>query len=123
MNNKGFTLIEVLGVIAIISIATFVVMKEIGSTLGIGGNEAYKLMKNNIISASESYVRESEAGIIKSNFSMDSNNIFKASTLKEYGYFSNMKSPIDGKYIGDCLILTATRYNGNILIDLEDNCY
>ena len=123
MNNKGFTLIEVLGALVIISIAMVVVFRQISSTLSIGNNEAYKLMKNNIISVSEDYVRESESGTNNTDFSFDTNNTFTAEKLEKYGYFSNLKSPIDGKYLGDCLIITATKNNGNILIDLEDNCY
>ena len=123
MNNKGFTLIEVLGTVLLISIATIVILRQISSTMSISNNEAYKLMKNNIISAAENFVRESENGIVDTNFSFENNNIFKASVLEEYGYFSNLKSPIDNKYIGDCMVLTATKENGNILIDLKDNCY
>ena len=123
LNNKGFAFVEVLAVIVVISVLSFIILKEINSTLSVSSRDAYKIMKNNIISASEDYVKECEAGLIDSNFSFDSNNTFKASILENYGFFSDMKSPIDGKYVGDCLVITANKNNGTIVIDLIDNCY
>lgn len=123
LNNKGFSLVEILVVLVIISIATFVILKEVGSTLSVSSKDAYKLMKNNIVSASEDYIRECEAGLINSDFSFSNNNTFKAKVLENYGFFSNMKSPIDGRYVGDCLIIIANKVNGAIVVDIEDNCY
>ena len=123
LNNKGFSLVEILVVLVIISIATFVILKEVGSTLSVSSKDSYKLMKNNIVSASEDYIRECEAGLINSDFSFSNNNTFKAKVLENYGFFSNMKSPIDGRYVGDCLIIIANKVNGAIVVDIEDNCY
>ena len=123
LNNKGFSLVEILVVLVIISIATFVILKEVGSTLSVSSKDAYKLMKNNIVSVSEDYIRECEAGLINSDFSFSNNNTFKAKVLENYGFFSNMKSPIDGRYVGDCLIIIANKVNGAIVVDIEDNCY
>ena len=123
LNNKGFSLVEILVVLVIISIATFVILKEVGSTLSVSSKDAYKLMKNNIVSASEDYIRECEAGLINSDFSFSNNNTFKAKVLENYGFFSNMKSPIDGRYVGDFLIIIANKVNGAIVVDIEDNCY
>ena len=143
MNNKGFTLIEVLVTIGIISILTVVTIREMNFTLSATNNEAYEIMKSNIISAGELYVKENEANILDSDFSFSNKNnnsnkvkeknkitlkektknSFKASVLKKYGYFNNLKSPVDGKDLGDCLVLTATKSNGNITVTLKDNCY
>ena len=41
MNNKGFTLTEVLAALVIISIALIVVANEIGKTLSVTNNESY----------------------------------------------------------------------------------
>lgn len=123
MNNKGFTLIEVLAVLVILSIATFFVVTEVGSAFGVGSKEAYKLMKNNIISASYDYIEECVAGTISCNFSFDNNHRFVANTLKNSGYFQDLDSPIDGKDLGECLIIDAKKENGVILVDLIDECY
>ena len=70
MNRKGFTLIEILGTLALIAVATIIILRQTTATLSISNSEAYKLMKNNIIIASENYIKENEAGIIKTDFSL-----------------------------------------------------
>lgn len=123
MNNKGFTLIEILVALGIISLATIVTLNQISTTLSISKNETYQIMKNNIVSASYDYIKECNAGLIDCNFSFYNNNRFAARVLKESGYFKSMESPIDNKDLGDCLILEATQDDGVILVDLIDECY
>ena len=62
MNNKGFTLIEILAVLVLVSIVTVVVVANISSSMSLGRNEAYRLMKNNIISAGYQYIAECNQG-------------------------------------------------------------
>ena len=123
INNKGFTLIEVLGVLIIISIIMGIGFRVIQSTLSVGKDDAYQLMKNNIVSVSYDYIQECNEGLISCDFSFDTNNRFFAKELQESGYFKDLVSPIDGKDLGTCLILTATKENGVVLIDLIDECY
>lgn len=123
LNNNGYTLIEVLAVIVLISFASFVIIRGINSTLSVSEKEAYKIMKDNIVSAGYDYVNECDNDIINTEFSFDGNNTFTASVLEKYGYFSNLKSPIDGKYVGECLVLDAIKENGVIIVDIKDNCY
>ena len=123
MNNKGFTLIEVLAVLVLVSVVTIVVIQNISSSMSLGRNEAYRLMKNNIISAGYHYIDECTQGTIQCNFSFEKNNTFKARVLEESGYFDNLKSPIDGAYLGDCLSLSAKKDNGVTVVDIIDQCY
>ena len=123
MNNKGFTLIEVLGTLAIISVVLLVVVSTFQDTVSLSKEESYKIMKNNIIKASNDYINECQLRTIDCNFSEDENIQFKAQVLKEKGYFKNLNSPIDGKNIEECLIINAKKENGTIKIDLIDNCY
>lgn len=122
-NNKGFTLIEVLSVLSIISLILIAVIHNFGTTVSISREESYKIMKSNIISASNDYINECIAGIVECDFSFENNNSFSAKVLKEKGYFKNFKSPIDGKNIEDCLIIEAKKENGVIKSNLKDNCY
>lgn len=123
MNNKGFTLIEVLSTLVIITIITTGVVKTIGTTLSANKEETYKLMKNNIISVSYDYINECNLGTIECDFSFVTKNTFNAKVLQNAGFFNDLKSPIDGKDLSLCLILEATKSNGVTVINLIDNCY
>ena len=123
MNNKGFTLIEVLSVLVIISIVLVVAVKNISNTVSLSKDESYKIMKKNIILASNTYINVCTTGIIDCDFSFESNNHFSAKVLKEKGYFKNLISPIDNKNLEDCLIINAKKENGVIIAEIEDNCY
>ena len=123
MNNKGFTLVEVLSVLFLISLVMIVVVKNFSKTVSLSKEESYKIMKNNILTASKDYITECTGGIISCDFSWEVNNHFSAKVLKEKGYFKNLTSPIDGKNIEECLIIRAKKENGVIETTLEDNCY
>ena len=122
-NNKGFTLVEVLSVLIIISLILTVVIRNFGTTVSINKAEAYKLMKSNIISASNDYMNECLNGIIDCNVKNQDYYQFSAKELKEQGYFKNLKSPIDGKNLEDCLTIKVKIENGVIISSLQDNCY
>ena len=123
INNKGFTLIEVLSVLIIISIIMLVGFKVFQSTFSASKEEAYKIMKNNILAVSYDYIQECNVGLVSCDFSFEKNNRFTAKKLQESGYFKNLESPIDGKDLGACLILEASMSNGVVLVDLVDKCY
>lgn len=124
MNNKGFTLTEVLAVLIIISIALLVTANEIGKTLSITKTESYNLMKENIVKASETYIKECQSKVIDCNLNwQDNKTSFKARVLKENGYYINLNSPIDNKELDDCLNINAERNNGIIEIKIIDECY
>ena len=78
MNRKGFTLIEVLGVLAILGILSVVVITSVHSTVSVGQKDAYKIRKNNIISVSDDYINECVNHVIECDFSFDDNNRFSA---------------------------------------------
>lgn len=112
MNNKGFTLIEVLCVIFLISIlfvASFLVVKD---TLSITDEKAYQILKENIISQTKTYIDECENNIIncKKDFEwkkVNDNKIayINLSLLKKYNYFDNDEiiNPLTKKDMSSCL--------------------
>lgn len=123
MNNKGFTIIEVLTTLVVISLLTIIASSIINSSLAASKEEAYELMKQNIITASYNYINECNAETIACDFSYTTNNTFYARVLKEYGYFKDLESPIDGKYLGNCILIKATYDNGVATVKVEDECY
>lgn len=112
MNNKGFTLIEVLCVIFLISIlfvASFLVVKD---TLSITDEKAYQILKENIISQTKTYIDECENNIIncKKDFEwkkVNDNKIayINLSLLKKYNYFDNDEiiNPLTKKDMSSCV--------------------
>ena len=123
MNNRGFTLIEVISTFVIISLILIVVTRSFSYTVSLNKEESYKIMKNNIISASYNYINECTAGTISCDFSFNERFSFSAKVLKEKGYFKNLNSPIDGKNLEDRLIIEVKKENGVIISNLVDNCY
>lgn len=123
MNSNGFTLVEVIVVIVLISLVSFFTIRSFGTTVSFGKDEAYQIMKNNIVSASYDYVNECIAETISCDFSFETQHQFVAGVLKEKGFFHSMKSPIDGKDLSECLILDVTKKNGVIVSTLIDDCY
>lgn len=112
MNNKGFTLIEVLCVIFLISVlfvASFLVVKD---TLSITDEKAYQILKENIISQTKTYIDECDNNIIncKNDYEwkeVNDNKItyINLSLLKKYNYFSNDEiiNPLTKKDMSSCL--------------------
>ena len=123
MNNKGFTLTEILAALVIISIALIVVSKEIGKTLSITKQESYDLMKQNIAQSADIYIKECNK-TEKCGLKWNNNKTkFKAKVLKENGYYVNLKSPIDNKDLSECLTIEVTKNNGIVISKIIDNCY
>lgn len=123
MNNKGFTLIELLIVVVLISIISGVAISSVGTTMSVSKKESYNIMKDNIITAGYNYINECTLGSLECDFSFNNNNTFLAKTLQDVGFFDNLESPIDGKDLGSCLVLEATKSNGVVVVDIVDNCY
>lgn len=123
MNNRGFTIIEVMVVVVIISILSFVSIHYIGSTLSVRANDTYKIMKQNIVEASYDYIRECNNELLVCDLKWSNHQTtFQAKILKDNGYFDNLSSPVDGQDVGNCLLVQAKDNNGMITIFLIDNC-
>ena len=124
MDNRGFTLVETLVMFVLISLVSIFVINNITGTLSISKNESYKIMKSNIISSANNYLKECSADIIDCDMVWDDNKTsFTAKILENSGYFKNLNSPIDNKYLGDCLIINAIRNNGVYDVSIVDECY
>ncbi len=132
MNNKGFTMIEILGVVVILSIIVIVGMKVVNGTLALGEEQAYDLMKKNIISSANTYILECSSNIIdcEGEYNWNDNEIntikISVNNLIKHGYFSydSMVNPMTGKNISDCLIVKAKKNKYEVItITLdESNC-
>lgn len=68
LNNKGFTLVEVLAVIAIIAILGTIAIPGVLSVINTGKKSSYNIMISNIVTASQSLYEELEFGSILYNY-------------------------------------------------------
>lgn len=122
MNNKGFSLVELLVVLSLIAIIIVIVLKVSSNTLSLSDNEAYELTKSNIIKATNSYLLECENNILECNYTWNDNKTtFKANNLIEAGYFNNLINPINNEDLKDCLIISVENINNEYKITLNDN--
>ena len=86
LNNKGFTLIEVLAVVVILSVVSGIAVNGVLSSIRNSKNSSYNLMINNIVTASGLLYEEVEnINIVGSNNSLyvyDSNGIKSDDIIK-----------------------------------------
>ena len=131
MNNKGFTLIEVLCVIFLISIFFFGSFMVINNTFSITNEKAYEIVKEDIITQTKTYINECDNNIINCSndykWVSDNDNMItniNLSILKKYKYFNtdNFINPITNKDISTCLnsIVIKDKYS-NIEVNLDDS--
>lgn len=133
MNNKGFTLIEVLLSISIIAIIGVIFIVNIGDTFGLSLDKSYEILKKSIITQTSEYIYECDNGLIdcSGDYNWTENNgireaSFYLEVMRKYSYFDeeDFINPITGKYIGNCLIINVTKdnlYMSDITLD-DSSC-
>ena len=122
MNNKGFTLVELLTIIVLITIVSIVIIVTIGNTLSLSGEEAYKITKDNIIKSTKQYIQECNNDMIECNLTWNNNQtIIKASDLIEAGYFKEIVNPINNKKLDNCLTVEVEENNYDYNYTINDN--
>jgi len=124
MNNKGFSLVELIIVISLIAIVVIVVVKNSSNTVSLSEEEAYKIMQNTIINATDKYLLECDGGLLECNQEWTNNKTsINVSSLIDAGYFKTVINPIDNKDISNCLTVEVTKDNEDYKYKLNDkNC-
>ena len=122
MNNKGFTLIELIVTIVILSIVMSIGAYSIINIINATNEENYESLIKNINSAVSSYALECKYA---NNSGITCNNPLKLGDLVTYGYLSGngknnqnnytLVNPKDDKSIADCQI-KYTDNNGKIVV-------
>lgn len=112
MNNKGFTLIEVLMTLTIVALIMIIVLTNIGSTLSLSNEKAYELTKSNIINATKKYMLECDNNLIECNIKRNKNKTeITAKNLIKAGYFKELVNPINNHDLSNCLIIEIDKNN------------
>ncbi len=73
INNKGFTLVELIAVIVIIAIIAAIATPRVIESFNQGKDNAYNIMINNIVTSSKSYYEECQFGNLTHNGTSCSN--------------------------------------------------
>ena len=130
LNNKGFTLIEIIVTVSILSIMFVSLAIMASSTLSITDTQAYDIMKKSIITQANDYIIECENNLLDCTNDFrwieqgnSKSTSFNVSVLTKYGYFTKDEyiNPITNEDISDCLVINVTKdNNGNIDVDLDD---
>ena len=127
MGNRGFTLVEVLAVIVIVTLISAIAIPNVLSTIGVGKSKSEEIMIDNIKTASSQMYEEVEfsgttnaSGDIVSDLLDNGNKIkilkdtnyivFHLQTLVDYGFLTGngvdnsevLTNPKTGKNIGNC---------------------
>jgi len=127
MKNKGFTLVELMGVIIILSVLLFIAAPTVRELISSSKEELYEIQINNI-----------EEGL--KNWAIDNNRILPKNEgqsititlgqLKMGGFIeSELKNPKTDKCFGNDMTLTIRRYQKNYIYEVNeetgietDNC-
>lgn len=130
MNNRGFTLIEILLVISLISFITIVLFFVTENTLSLTNQKAYEIFERNIITQTENYILECENNLINcdndyywEDFSNGKKTSFYLDVMKKYNYFSEEEflDPNTKKDVSDCLLIEVYKDNlSSLKIDINN---
>lgn len=121
MKNKGFTLVELLGVIVLLGFLGVVIIPKVGDSITNSKNQAYNVQIENIKKGVNDF-------LIDNTYEVADNETItiKLGILKQGGYLPiNIKNPITRKNFSNESLITITKNNNNYdielsLIDLED---
>ncbi len=120
MNNKGFSLIELIVVISLIALVLIIIVKISGNTLSLSDSKADEITYDNIVKATKQYLLECENDLLPCNYVWKNNQTsFSANDLIEAGYFKSLTNS-QNKDISNCLIINATKENNDYKIELDD---
>jgi prepilin-type N-terminal cleavage/methylation domain-containing protein len=104
LDNKGFTLAEVLAVVVILSILIAILVPNVNTLLNKGQENSYSDLKNSILVAAKEYVNDNRYNIKVSDTTVESigsesGNQITVKTLLDGGYLSASGTDSSGEYI------------------------
>ena len=125
INNKGFTLVEVIAVVVIIALLGMIAIPNVISTINKGKDTSYEILVKDInIAAKQLYEEVEYVGVVLKNYNtegefdkiiIDSNSIeTNLQTLVSNGFLSGINNPNRGGSNKNYKIITNPRNNEDI---------
>ena len=102
LDNKGFTLVEVIAVVVILSVLSLLIVPSISNLLNMSKDNSYEDLKSSIILSCEEYINDNRYNI--NIDSCDNNDICNVSDISVLflvtnGYLTPSGTNSDGYYI------------------------
>ena len=105
MNNKGFTLIEILGVIVVLTILSLITIPVIDVALNKGKEGLSETQKNQVIKGLKDYYTENPSGLNSVSDDSSHPTCISVTTLQEAGFLpANIKDPKTDLVISDVCV-------------------
>ena len=118
MNNKGFSLIELLIAIVVFSMIAIISFTIVDNTFGLTKEKSYDIFEKSIITQVKNYVYECDNNLLECSndyYWIKEENIEKTSfylgVMKKYSYFSELDyiNPITGEEVSNCMKITVIK--------------
>lgn len=131
MNNKGFTLIELMATIMLLSVIMTIGTVSVVSAIKTSKEKSYDVLVSNIKTAAKSFYEECEnSNIIETEIpgdkckinTTDNSLIISYETLLDYGFLKSsskdeagkkIENPKDNSSLNDCMILVTKEVDAN----------
>lgn len=114
MNNKGFTLLEVMGVLMLLVVILIVTIPNITGTIKKNNVDQMEDYKNTFCLAAEAY-------ILEENIKITTDFEIKGSELVSKNYLSaNLSNPDNKRRITNDIIIVKKMADGSIYCELKD---
>jgi len=120
-NKRGFTLIELIGVIIIISLLVLIITPVINNVIINNKEKLYQQTLDNIVVSAKNWASDSEN---KDLLPIDNNNcvVVTLAQLKSGGYVDlNVKDPRNGNALSNSIAVLITKHNNRYDYEIKEN--
>lgn len=117
MKQKGFTLVELLGVISVLAVLALLIIPTVNKSVGDSKNELYDAQIENIKDAARTWSADHVRNLPSTD---EGSTIVTLADLKSGGYISkDIMNPKTKKKFSDTVTVTITQKNGGYIYSVN----